>query len=573
MKKKLLIVLMVVFFACLFSVFASAESYVPAFGKMTEVGGMSEKATFGKDGKFETCTSRVLMSDGVTYPSYYIYTDSAIHTVDFSELNQKTGKNYDRNTVICLEIPEGVTTILNCFNASGSQIFWGDKYTATIEYLKFSSTVTSMSSDATIYNIKSLKCVDMSLSKVQEIPKRGFRYASALEEVYFPTTLKIIGDTAFDGCSSLVEIDLSKTCLEDIGLRGFFECKALETIKFSPCLKKLQTQCFYKAGTSTENSVLNIYIPATFEEIYDAYGGTGIFQDAKTAVIYYTGTGNDTGISLIQSNSFKKGTSWATVDSKGEGFDENATYTANTIIYNYNVCKAFYDNEHDYQDTGLCIDGLDCKNCEKVIAGTTSHNEVKTLTYENGYTKNGLYSVKCTNEGCKLCVETDCDPIFMALENNGYSVNAYGTGIAFGGFVVNTEALKFYNDFNENDITFGIFVANPKYLGDTFMTNGEVNATSGFLKVDMTSDEYTNIKIMLDGFTGSAQNLELVISLYAYTDVNDVQFIQSEHTACANSKVVKADATLYTVTLNSVVNKINDGKIDALPEYGKKENE
>ena len=86
----------------------------------------------------------------------------------------------------------------------------------------------------------------------------------------------------------------------------------------------------------------------------------------------------------------------------------------------------------------------------------------------------------------------------------------------------------------------------------------------------MDDVQYSDIKIMLDGFTGKAAELELVISLYAYTDTSDVEFIQSEHTVCAESKVTKGDATLYTVTLNSVENKPCTS-LDALPEYKKDE--
>jgi hypothetical protein len=98
------------------------------------------------------------------------------------------------------------------------------------------------------------------------------------------------------------------------------------------------------------------------------------------------------------------------------------------------------------------------------------------------------------------------------------------------------------------------------------MKDGDVNATSGFLKVDMTSDQYTNIKLMLDGFTGNAKDLELVITLYAYTDANDVEFIQSEDTLSASAKVTKTDATLYTVTLTSVTEKTGKPVAD-LDEY------
>ena len=237
------------------------------------------------------------------------------------------------------------------------------------------------------------------------------------------------------------------------------------------------------------------------------------------------------------------------------------------------TCDVFYDG-HNYEGDGDCTHGLTCTQCQDNLEGFKNHVYAETLVYPNGFVANGVYNKYCTNASdCKVDLVKDGskDPVFTALEDNGYSINAYGTGIAFGGFVVNTEEFKLYNDLNENDITFGIFVANPKYVGETFMKDGEVNATSGFLKVDMTSDEYTNIKIMLDGFTGNAQNLELVISLYAIAG-EDVEYIQSEHTACANAKVTNSDATLYTVTLNSVENKPYKDMLDALPEFGK-ENE
>jgi hypothetical protein len=292
-----------------------------------------------------------------------------------------------------------------------------------------------------------------------------------------------------------------------------------------------------------------------------------------TGVIFFTGTKAQMQ-ALIEKSTYDRfiGKGAELVDWNPEISDDEYVPTKGwRIVCGYNNCTAFYNNVHKF-DTD-CTSADACANsCGKTNTKNESHAVKETVTYNNGYAQNGIYCVACTNQGCTYGSDTETvlAPIFRALEDNGYSVNAYGTGIAFGGFVVNTEEFNLYNDLNENDITFGIFVANPKYVGETFMKDGEVNATSGFLKVDMTSDEYTNIKIMLDGFTGNAQNLELVISLYAITG-EDVEYIQSEHTACANAKVVK-DATLYTVTLNSVANKPYKDNLDALPEFGKEEN-
>ncbi|MBQ2810524.1 MAG: hypothetical protein IJF11_06500, partial [Clostridia bacterium] len=99
---------------------------------------------------------------------------------------------------------------------------------------------------------------------------------------------------------------------------------------------------------------------------------------------------------------------------------------------------------------------------------------------------------------------------------------------------------------------------------------GSANATKGFVVADMSASEYSNIKVMIDGL-GANKSLELVIALYAYTDGADVEFIQSEDTNSACSSVEKTDATLYTVSLTSVVDKPN-ASVDALPPYENKEN-
>ncbi|MBR2296125.1 MAG: hypothetical protein IKA43_01815, partial [Clostridia bacterium] len=64
---------------------------------------------------------------------------------------------------------------------------------------------------------------------------------------------------------------------------------------------------------------------------------------------------------------------------------------------------------------------------------------------------------------------------------------------------------------------------------------------------------------------------ELVIALYAYTDEAKVEFIQSEDTASASTSVTKGETSLYTVSVNSVMNKPN-ASVDALPPYENKEN-
>ena len=68
MKRLLLVVAMIALFACALAVTVSAAE-IPEWTEITELDGMADKATFGADGT-KGATSRVLMSDGVTYPAF-----------------------------------------------------------------------------------------------------------------------------------------------------------------------------------------------------------------------------------------------------------------------------------------------------------------------------------------------------------------------------------------------------------------------------------------------------------------------------------------------------------------------
>ncbi|MBQ8739233.1 MAG: leucine-rich repeat domain-containing protein [Clostridia bacterium] len=221
-----------------------------------------------------------------------------------------------------------------------------------------------------------------------------------------------------------------------------------------------------------------------------------------------------------------------------------------------------YDDDHDCTTSDKCTADPDCTEVTVIL----SHELYETLVYES-FLVGGKYNYGCSNDGCTAIdiVDEAAKAIFSAGADKGYSTN--GDGIAFGGYTINIDALNEYNRVNENSkLNFGIIIVNPNYVGDTFMKDGKANAEKGFLQVDMSDAEYSNIQIMVNGFTGNAANLSLVFTLYAYTDVNDVEFIQSEDTLSASAKVTKTDATLYTVTLDSVKAQAGTA-IPELPEY------
>ena len=511
MKKKILILaVMIVALMSIFVISASAAvtgSTSNEYGDVTIVEGMESKNKYN-----DTDSKAVLVNDDgtfTTYPAYYIYNGSTGINMDINLalLNEKTGEDYKESSVIRVEV---------------------------FENARLNNTFSGCSG-----------LIEVDLPDSVYFHYGSFSGCSSLTEIEIPSAATQIPPYCFSGCISLTKIEIPTT-VTSLGQGAFYNCNNISEIKIPNGYTGIVPHDFRKLDNGKSSLPVTYIVPITCTGLYSIYS----INNCNVSKIIFTGSETDAFITDLTA--------------KSKNFLSLVEYQ--------NHCNVYFDGAHNYAGDGDCTHGVTCTRCNDNIAGFAGHVYAETLVYPNGFKANGVYNKYCKNASdCKvgLVENEEKKPVFTALADNGYSTN--GNGIAFGGFVVNTTEFKKYNDLNENDITFGIFVANPKYLGDTFMENGEVNATSGFLKVDMTSDEYTNIKIMLDGFTGSAQNLELVISLYAYTDASDVEYIQSEHTACANSNVVKSDATLYTVTLSSVENKPYKDNLEALPVYGKEQ--
>ena len=125
MKKRILLVtLLVALFVCVFAISVSAYDFgsVTIYDDLTTVSGLDT-------------TSRVLMSDGVTYPSAYIFKNK--NDVSFDALNARVkednpnAEEYTAASVVAIEFPRGCTEIKRTFAGS-----------TALEYAFFPNTVT-----------------------------------------------------------------------------------------------------------------------------------------------------------------------------------------------------------------------------------------------------------------------------------------------------------------------------------------------------------------------------------------------------------------------------------------------
>ena len=75
-----------------------------------------------------------------------------------------------------------------------------------------------------------------------------------MASVVFPTSLKEIGEYAFEDCVALTEVDLSKTALQEISSDAFRET-GLKKVTLPASLKKIGSQAFL--GTHLEEVVFS----------------------------------------------------------------------------------------------------------------------------------------------------------------------------------------------------------------------------------------------------------------------------------------------------------------------------
>ena len=87
------------------------------------------------------------------------------------------------------------------------------------------------------------------------IPERCFCQRSCLESITLPSTIKQIGELAFDGCSALTSIDIPEgvTIIPD---RCFYGCSSLESVTLPSTIKQIKNKAFF--GCS---SLISIDIP------------------------------------------------------------------------------------------------------------------------------------------------------------------------------------------------------------------------------------------------------------------------------------------------------------------------
>ena len=311
--KKLLMLAMIALLACAFAVTISAAE-IPEWTEITELDGMADKATFGADGT-KGATSRVLMSDGVTYPAYYICKDSKTFSPTYTDINKASGKTYSASTVVRLEIPVGITTTSEQTLKTGNgyknlvDVVLPEGVTGIAAYFFKSagageSKLTSVTIPSTVktigmqafYLCDSLPSIVLP-EGVETIGKEAFRLTTGLANITFPKSLKSVGELAFrdsnlsggivlqEGLETLdkyafkgsgVTSAVIPSTVTTIAIEAFRECASLKTVV---CKATVVGEYMFYSCLALENVTLENTVTISNRAFYVGSGSTGLIKE------------------------------------------------------------------------------------------------------------------------------------------------------------------------------------------------------------------------------------------------------------------------------------------------------
>lgn len=424
MKKKIIFILALVAIACLFTLVISATPEKPDlgvdFGEVQEISGFTPPSQ-----RFVDTDERVVLFDGenyITYPTYYIMQDvtSFNDSFDFSALKEATQKDFDLNSIILLEIPEGITALAG----------WAVYDCKSCIYVKVPSTVVTYSNDAFAETpwLEVVECEDGSTPIT--MGERMFYKCSGLKYVKLPNNLVTMGKIAFSWCESL----------ETLILGTSFEKFASSNNNFN--------------GTANGKSqIINIYISTAFgstglNDTMFTYNSTATKDENAKMVFHYTGTRAEAeGLqSLAQGTSNNGKIAYATILSKDELATTTLDSNKNYIVYGYNKCEAFYGGVHNWGDV------------ENSFVG-------------EAYVTDFISAATCSNCNLNDTVSTICGPLFVNL---GYSKADDGSAFTYG-ITLNEANIKAYEAATGKTLTYGFIVGKA----GTEAVSGEIVSVIG----------------------------------------------------------------------------------------------
>ena len=512
-KKFLLAISMVALLVCAFAITASAAmtgSTSNEFGEKISLDGINLSNMATDDG------SRVVLQhtvDGVTYyntyPANYIVTNKSYNRIDYGVVNSALAENgesviYDDTSVIRLEMPASSTN-------TNSEI----KAMSNLKELIFMPGCSQTSFKTQEFLNASFERVVIPSSITTTSNGNVFQNCLNLKEVVFEDGFSCtsLGNSWFSGCTSIVSFTVPSSVTK-IGSNFFKGCTSLNEVRMENVTSFGQ---YWLAGCT---DVIKLYV----SKDVTGFGQFSYDSTNPKAVVFYTGDFD--GASAIKEAGTKviKNASLVEYDiSKPDSYFVPASLEAWTIVYDYSICNAFYNGQHE-QDNNPCV--INCSQCG--MNGVPESNPVHALTttysYSLGFANYGSKITSCTNEGCKHSETESINPLFTCL---GYSTpTGDKTGIVVG-FIIDTEAINSYKALTNSTIEYGAFAALEKRINtnDIIDVNGE--SLPGVIMADVTDKNISALDLKIVGFdTDENKALKIAMGMYVIENGN-ISYLQT----------------------------------------------
>lgn len=173
-------------------------------------------------------------------------------------------------------------------------------------------------------------------------------------------------------------------------------------------------------------------------------------------------------------------------------------------------------------------DGV-CTECNAIVyCSDASHNlEIISISYANGYDKDGVKVVKCLD--CDAAeTEAVANPLLACL---GYSTPQDGRAGVAVSFKVDNDALNEYEAVTKKSISYGAFAVSQDNIGDNEIFDANGNLQDGVILADIANYKFNLFDIVIVGFDDDHMNSLFAMGAYVAVtenDKTDYSYIQNE---------------------------------------------
>ena len=461
----------------------------------------SQLAKIGKYAFHKAGLKSITIPDTVTVIGEHAFSYTKLENSPFTEKSQLAeigGRAFsDIPTLKTFIVPSSITkaTIL------GSNDY-GPLADSTVELVTFGNYQKVTSLPASFFGRAKIGKIILPEGPTH-IPARYFVTAT-VNEVAFSNTIETAGERVFEGAT-------------------------VEKIKFGANFKHFANSVNdHFSFTNVIKGIKEFYIPATFyaQKPSTVYRVSYAFNCGSSSNIkfFYTGTLEQLTVAL---DNFKNGTTnsgdnnWKFTGATQISYtdykaDPESYNDKNYIIYDYNICDAFYEGKHQNQ---------------------------ATINYTD-FMVNGTKTTLCLN--CKKSETVVTNPLFTT---KGFSIpEDMGDGIAIA-FNIDNAAISEYKQITGKSLEYGVFASLYEKLGTNEAINSDGTTPNGVVKASVSNDNYVAVEFKLTGFTTDEYKmLKLVMGAYVIESDSEgkkVHYLQAKE---------PTEGKYYYITYNTLAN-------------------